>query len=68
MLSTELKAGFSNDVHVMLDEGDVESICVTVEGSTERPIDDIVVNGMLCVLPQNTLMAFFSLCSKSDYW
>ena len=57
----------------MLDEGDVESICVTVKGSTERPIDDIVVNGMLCVLPQNTLMAFFHCAVKviigddSDY-
>ena len=67
---TELKAGFSNDVHVMLDEGNVESVCVTVEGSTERHIDDIVVNGMLCVFPQNTsqVNGLFSLCSKSDYW
>ena len=44
-LSTDLKTGFTNDVDVMLNESDTESICVTVEGSTERPIDDIVVNG-----------------------
>ena len=42
---TELKAGFTNDVNVMLEESNVETICVTVEGLTERPINDIVVNG-----------------------
>ena len=32
---------------VMLEEGNGQDICVRVEGLTERPIDDIAVNGKL---------------------
>ena len=46
---TELKAGFTNDVNVMLEEGNVETICVTVEGLTERFIGYIIVNGEFCM-------------------
>ena len=46
---TELKAGFSNDVNIMLNENDTESICVTVEGSTERFIGYILVYGEFCM-------------------
>ena len=49
VLSTELKAGFTNDVNLMLEEDHSQSICVTVEGATERPIDDIVVDGEFVV-------------------
>ena len=44
---TELKAGFTQQVDVMLEEGNGQDICVRVEGLTERPIDDIAVNGKL---------------------
>ena len=45
--ATELKAGFTQQVDVMLEEGNGQDICVRVEGLTERPIDDIAVNGKL---------------------
>ena len=47
LFATELKAGFTQQVDLMLEEGNGQEICVRVEGPTERPIDDIAVNGKL---------------------
>ena len=45
--ATELKAGFTQQVDLMLEEDNGQEICVRVEGLIERPIDDIAVNGKL---------------------
>lgn len=41
---SDLVAGFMNADYSVV-EGNVQNICVQVEGATERPIDDVGVDG-----------------------